>query len=102
MSITSNISQDGSNLTITIEGNFDANIEDEFRISYEGDPDVTPNSYTINMEKTEYLDSAALGMLLVFKDYAGGDSSDITITNCSREVKKILSVSGFDSLFKLQ
>lgn len=100
MSIRSNVSQDGSTLTIQVEGRFDASSLDEFRNCYENSNNV--NSYEVNLKKADYLDSSALGMLLVLRDFAGGESASITISNCSNEVKKIFSISSFEKLFTIQ
>ena len=53
------------------------------------------------MKETTYLDSSALGMLLLLRDHAGGDQAEVEIVNCSPDVKKILTISNFDQLFKI-
>lgn len=102
MPISSSVSSDGGTLTITVNGRFDATLLDEFRRSYEDVAGPTVKNYTVDLGKTEHLDSSALGMLLVLRDYAGGDKAAITIANCSPEVKKIFSISSFEQLFKIQ
>ncbi|MDZ7924713.1 MAG: STAS domain-containing protein [Marinagarivorans sp.] len=101
MTINSFISGDGNVLTIEIDGRFDASLLDEFRSCYENAKGGL-NGYEVNLRKAEYLDSSALGMLLVLRDYAGGDRASITISNCSPEVKKIFSISSFERLFSIQ
>ena len=41
-------------------------------------------------------------MLLLLRDYAGGDSAQILIVNCNPDVRKILSISNFEQLFKIE
>lgn len=101
MSISSSSSSDGSTLTINIAGRFDFSSHQDFRRSYEGASNK-PAAYIVDMKETSYLDSSALGMLLLLRDYAGGDESNITIANCNDDVKKILSISNFDQLFTIQ
>ena len=101
MTISSTTSADGSELTISIEGRFDFSSHQEFRRAYE-DLAVKPANYNVDMNATSYLDSSALGMLLLLRDYAGGESSKISILNCSEEVKKILTISNFEQLFTIQ
>jgi HptB-dependent secretion and biofilm anti anti-sigma factor len=43
-----------------------------------------------------------LGMLLLLRDHAGGERSNIEIVNCSQDVKKILLISNFEQLFVIQ
>ncbi|HBF07468.1 MAG TPA: anti-anti-sigma factor, partial [Gammaproteobacteria bacterium] len=45
---------------------------------------------------------SALGMLLLLRDHAGGDTSHIEIVNCNNDVKKILTISNFEQLFTIK
>jgi anti-anti-sigma factor len=101
MSITSLTSADGQELTITIEGRFDFSSHQSFRETYEL-LSSKPARYVINMEQTSYLDSSALGMLLLLRDFAGGEDASISVLNCNEDVKNILSISNFDQLFTIQ
>jgi len=100
MSISSTVSADGKALTIQIQGRFDFTSHEQFCEAYEK-PHVYPNTYIVDMESTTYLDSAALGMLLLLNDYAGGDFRKVRIINCCPDVKKILAISNFDKLFHM-
>ena len=55
--------------------------------------------FIVDLEKSTYIDSSALGMLLALRDHAGGDKAKILITNCSEDIKKILSITKLDELF---
>jgi len=98
MTITSQPSADGQELTISISGRFDFNAHQAFRDAYQRQ-DVSPQRYVVNLQGTTYMDSSALGMLLLLRDHAGGDEADIRLLNCSPDVRKILSVSNFEQLF---
>lgn len=100
MSIYASASDNGRALTINIEGRFDFSAHQDFRESYEGVAD-SPDEYCVDMKETTYLDSSALGMLLLLRDHAGGDSANIKIVNCNPEVKKILTISNFEQLFAI-
>ncbi|MCR8921659.1 STAS domain-containing protein [Dasania sp. GY-MA-18] len=101
MAITSVISADGSELTIAVEGRFDFSSHQDFRRAYEGQPSQVAR-YVVDLQETTYLDSSALGMLLLLKDYAGGDEADISVVNCSDDVRKILAISNFEQLFTIK
>jgi len=101
MSISSNMSNDGSELTICIQGRFDFSAHQDFRGAYEALPQK-PQTFLVDMNDTTYLDSSALGMLLLLRDHAGGDTATIKILNCSPDVKKILTISNFEQLFTIQ
>ncbi len=100
MTIRTELNQDSQQLTIAIQGRFDFSAHKEFRESYES-LDAAPNKYSIDMKEAVYIDSSALGMLLLLRDHAGGDNADVEIVNCNADVKKILTISNFDQLFTI-
>jgi len=99
--INAHTSSDGSNLTIAVSGRFDFSSHKEFRDAYEA-VSGAPSNYTVDMREASYLDSSALGMLLLLRDHAGGDSSEISIVNCNPDVRKILTISNFEQLFEIR
>lgn len=101
MTISRQISEDNNELIINVEGRFDFSAHQDFRSAYE-DLDTPPERYAVDMSNTTYLDSSALGMLLLLRDHAGGDSASIRITNCNDDVRKILVISNFGRLFSIQ
>ncbi|MFT5594060.1 MAG: anti-anti-sigma factor [Oceanicoccus sp.] len=95
-----NTSVKGDELTITVEGRFDFSAHQEFRDAYE-EADTGVNKYVIDMSRATYLDSSALGMLLLLRDHAGGESANVRISRCNSDVKKILTISNFEQLFTI-
>ncbi|KJZ45140.1 MULTISPECIES: STAS domain-containing protein [Pseudomonas] len=98
MPVVTEVSQDGQKLTISVKGRFDFAKHQEFRESYE---DKKLSAVVVDLKEATYLDSSALGMLLLLRDHAGGDNSDIRVVNSSTDVKKILAISNFDKLFDI-
>ena len=101
MTISSELSADGKELVITVDGRFDFSCHQDFRNAYQRD-DADPSQYRIDLKGAVYLDSSALGMLLLLRDYAGGDEANVKILNPSEEVRKILHISNFQRLFVIQ
>ena len=99
MGISMTVSADGTRVTIAVSGKFDFQLYDDFRSSY-AETAGKGMAYTVDLSETEYLDSSALGMLLLLREHAGGDESDIEITGASAEVRKILDVANFGKLFR--
>ena len=91
----------GPELKIVIEGRFDFSSHQEFRDAYENKPQRF-GKYEVDMRKTTYLDSSALGMLLLLRDHAGGESAQIRIVNCNADVRRILNISNFEQLFTIE
>ncbi|RON65688.1 STAS domain-containing protein [Pseudomonas fluorescens] len=100
MSVVTEVSPDGQKLTISVKGRFDFGKHQEFRNSYER-VEPEPKSYELDLKETTYLDSSALGMLLLLRDHAGGDDSQIRVVNPNSDVRKILAISNFDKLFDI-
>ena len=101
MGVQSEIDSSGKELTIKVDGRFDFSAHQEFRDAYESIPSDV-NNYVVDLSSTSYLDSSALGMLLLLRDHAGGDNAHIKITKCNDDVKKILTISNFEQLFTIQ
>lgn len=90
---------EGKSVTITLEERFSFEIHREFRDLYAKCP--PDSSFIVNMSRVEYLDSSALGMLLLLREYAGGDRSHVSIIHCSAMVERIFKVANFDRLFSV-
>ena len=101
MDVTSEFSEDNNTLTISIVGRFDFSCLQQFRIAY-ANAEQKPAKYVLNLGGADYLDSSALGMLLALRDFAGGDDADISITNCTEDVKKILKITKLNEIFKIE
>ena len=100
MAISTQLSADGHELTIAIQGRFDFGAHQAFRDAYER-VDGTPKRYQVDLQGTTYLDSSALGMLLLLRAHAGGDHAQIRLLNCNGDVRKILAISNFEQLFQI-
>ncbi len=84
-----------------MEGRFDFSAHRDFRETYES-LDAQPKEFTVDMRDATYLDSSALGMLLLLRDHAGGDAAEVRIVNCNPDVRKILTISNFEQLFEIR
>jgi len=98
MSVVTEVSPDGQKLTISVRGRFDFAKHQEFRESYEK-VNPKPGSIEVDLREATYLDSSALGMLLLLRDHAGGESAEIKLTNANADVRKILAISNFEQIF---
>ena len=99
MPIHAALSDDGQQLTISVSGRFDFRAHQDFREAYERAGVL--RRYVVDLRDTEYIDSSALGMLLLLRDHAGGDAADIRISHCSSDMRRVLSVSNFEQLFRI-
>jgi anti-anti-sigma factor len=94
--------QTGSEYVISLAGRFDFNAHREFRNAYESALAAgNVKTITINLERADYLDSSALGMLLLLKEKAQAANIEIVVSACPSNIRKILEVANFGKLFKI-
>ncbi len=98
MSISSQLNN--STLTINISGHFDFSTHKAFRANLDS-IDKQVKHVRVDMRTTDYLDSSALGMLLLLKSKMNDQKDAVTLVNAKPEVKKILEIANFGQLFTL-
>ena len=97
MTISAN--NEGNIVTIKVRGRFDFSHQKEFRTAYESCD--ASKKFIVDLSTAEYLDSAALGMLLLLLDYVDKDKSRVILSLANDEIKSILLISHFDELFTI-
>ena len=100
MPLSVQASSDGLTVIISITERFDSTLHHDFRQAFR-EQGEGKRSYVIDLSQTTYIDSSALGMLLMLREYAGGDDADIKLINCSPEIRRILTISNFERIFKV-
>ena len=100
MAISAKMDSYQETLEINIIGRFDFSSHNDFRKAYEA-LEKPPASILINMKQATFVDSSALGMLLILRDFAGGDEANIEINSCNSDVRQILETANFDNLFAI-
>jgi len=87
---------------VSLTGRFDFNAHREFRSAYEeaisGDG---IKALEVDLSGVDYLDSSALGMLLMLKERASSRNLQLSITHCRDSVKQILEIANFGKLFNI-
>lgn len=96
------VSQEGSKSIIKLAGRFDFNTHREFRgISDPVVADVEVREIEIDFREVDYLDSSALGMLLMLRDKASGSGKDVSLVGVKGSVRQVLEIANFSKLFKI-
>lgn len=101
MSVTSQGSKEQNSLTIKVTGRFDFSLHEDFRSAYTNEISSGAR-VVVDLGAVEYMDSSALGMLLLLREFAGEDLADVRLVNANAEIRNILQVSNFDQLFKIE
>lgn len=87
-------------LIIQLQGNFDFNQYEEFTDSYQKYDHVF-KKYIVDLSEVKAVDSSGLGMFLLLRDYAGGDSSEVSLVNPNPIIREVLETSNFKKLFSI-
>ena len=83
--------QEGS-VIIRIAGHFNRSIRSQFYNAYQNQPGHYV--FTVDFSLVETIDSTAVGMLLLLREHAGGESARIFFTNCNEYLKIFLTSTG--------
>ncbi len=100
MALSSKVCDDGRTLLIEVGGRFDFALHTQFRAAQESAPSA--RDYIVDLGQTEYMDSSALGMLLVLHEHAGKAGGRIIVRNCKPMVRKIFEIANFHKLFTVE
>lgn len=94
--------QVGNEFVLSLAGRFDFNAHRDFRNSYEPAlQNSTVKTLNLDMQKVDYLDSSALGMLLLLNEKARAAGMEVVISACPADIKKIIEVANFSRIFKI-
>lgn len=87
-------------LAIAVRGRFDFTEHEAFRQAYERHPRPSGH-YLVDLSATDYMDSSALGMLLLLRRHAGDGAAPVRIAGAKPEIRRILSIANFQKLFQI-
>lgn len=92
---------EGKTLEIIVKGQFQFAGHREFRDAYVGFVEAGGH-FRVKLAQTEYMDSAALGMLLLLNEHAKQHRQSITLVAPPPVIRRILDVACFDKLFHIE
>ncbi len=98
MTASHSINTETNTLTIQVSGKFDFNVHNSFRSAYK---DITNKSLNVNVDlkHADYMDSSALGMLLLLDEFF--PDTRVKIINSNKYVKQVLEIARFDMKFDI-
>lgn len=92
----------GDAYQLTLSGNFTFSDNAKFRGILATLRDAQASSLTLDMAQLEFIDSAALGMLLLLHDEASRSGFSVHMENVTGQIKKMLQLSNFDEIFSIR
>lgn len=94
---------DGNRARLVLSGRFDFNSHAVFNESTGALLKIAGiDELELDFEQVKYIDSSAMGMLLLLKERVKGTSKSITLLNCKGLVAKVLELSNFSRLFAIK
>jgi len=95
---TNMTSQDGKTI-IGLQGRFDFNAHREFREAVDLAMKESAHEIHVDLASVDYLDSSALGMLLMLRDKAKGVGKEVALANARGSVRQVIDIANFGKLF---
>ena len=100
MQVTTTVT--GRVATLGLQGRFDFNSHRDFREATEGVlANAEVQALNVDLAQVEYLDSSALGMLLMLRDKIKASNRSVSLVNCRGPVKQVLEIANFAKLFEV-
>ena len=88
--------------SIVMRGRFDFQIHKEFKEAYSRlFENAAVQQIEIEMSKLEFMDSSALGMLMLLNERAKTANKTISLANPSHVVNQVLEMANFNRLFNI-
>ena len=96
------VEKKGETARLILNGRFDFSSHREFRSACD-EVLQTPEIKEIEADfsRVDYLDSSALGMLLLLREKAQNANLKVALTNCTGLVQQVLDVANFQRLFAI-
>ncbi|MCB1900136.1 STAS domain-containing protein [Cognatazoarcus halotolerans] len=89
-------------VVIRLNGRFDFNAHRDFREAVETALASSGNGVLkVDLENVAYLDSSALGMLLMLRDKARTASRTVVLSQAKGSVRQVLEIANFAKLFSI-
>lgn len=93
-------SRDGSTV-IVLQGRFDFNSHREFRDAIDRALKESATEIKVDLGGVDYLDSSALGMLLMLRDKAKSTGKSVALISAHGAVQQVIEIANFGKLFSL-
>jgi len=96
-----NVTTRDGKAVINLQGRFDFNAHREFREAVDQAVKDAAAEVQVDLDGVDYLDSSALGMLLMLRDKAKSAGKEVTLANARGAVKQVIDIANFGKLFAL-
>ena len=87
---------------INLAGEFDFSTQDDLNQAFEKALNGAANEICIDMEKTTFIDSSVIRLLIKLLDLTKRKNKSLTIENCNERISEIFTIGGFDQIFDIR
>jgi len=101
MAVSTSFSKELQRMIITVDDRFDFSLHQPFRDAYSQCKGENIN-YVLDLSRTKYMDSSALGMILLLKDYVDMHSGNLIISKPNETVEKVLEIAQVHRLMTIE
>ena len=86
--------------TVRLQGRFDFSVHRSFREAFKSALDnAAVKEIQVDLGAVEYIDSSALGMLLLSRENAAAVGKTVALARAAGPVKQVLDIANFHKLF---
>lgn len=84
--------------TVHVSGRFDFRCVSDFNALL----GKKSSAWTVDLSKVDYVDSSALGMLLLLREHAAATGAPVFIRKARGQVRDVLVMAKFDRMFRFE
>ena len=95
------ISTIGHVTRINLAGEFDFSSQEELNQVFDEALHAAAEEIQIDMQKTTFIDSSVIRLLLKLNDNAEKNKKSLSIIHCNERIYEILTIGGFDQVFNI-
>jgi len=92
-----NVTGNHDTVTIQLTGRFDFRLIKDFQTLLERKPRI----WIVDLSLVDYVDSSALGMLLLLREQVRGDAQRVQLKGLHGQPRDVLVMARFDKMFKV-
>ncbi|MBY4678011.1 STAS domain-containing protein [Marinobacterium arenosum] len=101
MAISTSRSDEGNSIIIRVSDRFDFSLHQDFRDSYQSEQ-APGTSFALDLQDADYMDSSALGMILLLKEHAETLGGNLVIRHPNQTIRKILDIAKFERFITIE
>ena len=96
------VSTSGNVARLSLTGDLDFSAQEALKRAIDQAINTSTTDIEVDMEKTTFIDSAIIRLLLKLRETAAKNGKSVTILNCNEHIHEIFSIGGFDQIFDIR